>query len=156
MLWYLLNVGCYRYSDGSAMFLVNIETCKYSWTLNKCILEKDIKAPIEATNNHCSIQWGMTQFFNYSDWELLPFKDEIFTIVERNHYLTLKVRSTLFMLNIHLFISTQNIRYITIIMLKVSVSRQIFYTSFLHLSYCSRVLRGGTQGSRFHVSCRKI
>ena len=87
----MLNVGCYRYSDGSAMFLVNMETCKYPWTHDDCIKKKDIEAPIEATNNQCSIQWELTQYFNYSDWELLPFREDIFTIVERNHKLTLKV-----------------------------------------------------------------
>ena len=70
--------------------VMDFKTCKFNGS--RCIKEKDVEAPIEATNHQCSIQWKMSQFLNYSVWELLPFKEEIFTIVKKNRGLTLKVR----------------------------------------------------------------
>jgi hypothetical protein len=39
---------------------------------DQCEEEKNISAPIEVTNNQCSIQWEMTEFLNYSQWNYLP------------------------------------------------------------------------------------
>lgn len=89
------ETGCYKYTDGSSMIVVDrkdFDECKI--TGSQCIKEKFIEAPIEATNNQCSFRWEMTQFFNYSEWELLPFKEEIFDVVQTDNKLTLKVRNS--------------------------------------------------------------
>ena len=65
--------GCYKYTDGSNMFTISTEVlndCKTSFS--KCEYEKHISAPIEVTNQNCSIQWRKTAFRNDSRWDDLP------------------------------------------------------------------------------------
>ena len=61
----------------------------------QCEEGKNIFAPIEVTNHHCSIQWERTEFRNYSQWNYLPkhvLDKKPFYLVKRNSTtITLKV-----------------------------------------------------------------
>ncbi|XP_028409325.1 uncharacterized protein LOC114531928 isoform X2 [Dendronephthya gigantea] len=92
--------GCYKYLDGSRMFIIKRETlnnCKYFQ--NYCELEKHISAPIEVSNNgYCYIDLDKTEFLNYSRWHYIPKRIldiRSFQIVKRNsETITLKVNLT--------------------------------------------------------------
>ena len=89
--------GCYKYSDGSSMFTIETEALnKCDDSSVQCEEGKNIFAPVEVTNHHCSIQWERTKFLNYSQWNYLPrnvLDRKPFYLVKRNSTtITLKVK----------------------------------------------------------------
>ncbi len=96
-MYFFLLIGCYKYSDGSNMFTIETEAFnKCDVSSDQCEEEKIISAPIEVTNNQCSIQWERTEFLNYSQWNYLSesvLDIKPFHLVKRNSKtITLKVR----------------------------------------------------------------